>query len=191
MKPISPAARANPILSRLPPGPVTVVEIGVFVGKLSRYLLTARPDLTLIMVDSWAAEHQQPEHYKITRDRHAHQSAEECMSFRLAAKRNVHKFRDRVSIMMMTSVEAAPLVSDNSVDLVFIDADHSEEGVANDIEAWQSKPKKGSYLGGHDFGGDDPAWDLSGVERAVRDWVVKDQSRILELDTDTTWFVRV
>jgi hypothetical protein len=191
MKSVSPEARARPILKRLPPSrPVTVVEVGVFVGTLSRYLLSARADLRLIMVDNWAATDIQPESYKKTGDRHAYQSIEECVTYRLAAKRNVHEFRGRVKVLAMPSIEAAAIVPDASVDLVFIDADHSEEGAAGDIEAWQSKPMRGGYIGGHDFARSSDIWDLSGVERAVRSWILKDEKRKLELDTDTTWFCR-
>ncbi len=38
----------------------------------------------------------------------------------------------------------------NSVDMVFIDADHSYEGVKRDYEAWFDKIKKGGYFAFHD-----------------------------------------
>ena len=49
-----------------------------------------------------------------------------------------------------------------SLDAVFIDADHSYESVVKDIAAWTPKVKRGGIIAGHDF-----CVDFSGVIRAV------------------------
>lgn len=49
------------------------------------------------------------------------------------------------------------------VGMVYIDGDHSEEGVAADIAAWFPLVVPGGYICGHDYG--EPAWP--GVKRAV------------------------
>ena len=51
----------------------------------------------------------------------------------------------------MDSVEASKLYSDNSLDFVYIDADHSYESVKKDIIAWLPKVKTGGILAGHDY----------------------------------------
>lgn len=51
----------------------------------------------------------------------------------------------------MTSVDAAKLYEDNSLDFVLIDADHAYEPVKADIQAWLPKIKPGGYLGGDDY----------------------------------------
>jgi Methyltransferase domain len=50
----------------------------------------------------------------------------------------------------MTSVEAAATYADNSLDFVWLDADHSYRAVSEDIRAWQPKIRPGGWLGGHD-----------------------------------------
>lgn len=184
-----PDGRGNAILRRLPARPVEVAEVGCFVGTLSRYLLMSRPDIKLFMIDSWAPKEAQPQPYVATGDRHANQTADECRYYRLQAKRRVHRFGDRVRVMCMDSVAASWLTEDQSLDLVFLDADHSELGVAADIEAWAPKIRPGGYIGGHDFANDQPMTNFAGVERAVRSWA-KEHSRDLELDDDFTWFCR-
>lgn len=184
-----PDGRGNAILRRLPAGPAEVAEVGCFVGTLSRYLLMSRPDVKLFMIDSWAPKETQPQPYVATGDRHAHQTAEECRYYRLRAKARVHRFGDRVRVMCMDSVAASRLTEDKSLDLVFLDADHSEPGLAADIEAWLPKIKPGGYLGGHDFASTERIADFSGVERAVRSWA-KEHCRDIELDEDFTWFCR-
>lgn len=64
----------------------------------------------------------------------------------------------------LTSVDAAKLYHDKSLDFVFIDADHSYEAVKEDINVWLPKLKLGGILAGHDF---NPATLHGGVERAV------------------------
>ncbi len=51
----------------------------------------------------------------------------------------------------MDSIEASKLYEDNSIDFVYIDADHSYEAVKNDINAWLPKVKPNGILAGHDY----------------------------------------
>jgi predicted O-methyltransferase YrrM len=141
------------------------------------------------MIDNWAPKEKQPQPYVATGDRHANQTADECRHYRLKAKARVHRFGGRVKVMCMNSVDGARLVEDHSLDLVFLDADHSEPGLSADIKAWISKVKPGGYIGGHDFANTNPMANFTGVERAVRSWAEK-HSREIELDNDFTWFCR-
>lgn len=69
----------------------------------------------------------------------------------------------RITPVHMPSVEAAKLYADESLDFIFIDADHSYEAVKEDIEAWYPKLKRGRYLAGHDY----KSVDFPGVQKAV------------------------
>jgi hypothetical protein len=55
-----------------------------------------------------------------------------------------------VDIIRKNSVEAAATFDDGSLDIVFIDGDHSTDAVISDIAAWKPKVKKGGLLTGHD-----------------------------------------
>lgn len=50
-----------------------------------------------------------------------------------------------------TSIEAVKDFSDESLDFVYIDANHSYQSVLDDINAWYYKVKKNGVLAGHDF----------------------------------------
>jgi hypothetical protein len=51
----------------------------------------------------------------------------------------------------LSSEEGSKLYKDNSLDFVFIDADHSYKNLKNDILCWLPKIKKGGIISGHDY----------------------------------------
>lgn len=65
----------------------------------------------------------------------------------------------------MTSLEAAATYADNSLDFVFIDAQHDYDSVKADILAWAPKVKQGGILAGHDYNAEGDV----GVGKAVRE----------------------
>ena len=56
-----------------------------------------------------------------------------------------------LSVLKMDSLEAAKLIKDESVDLVFLDGDHAYNSIMSDIVAWMPKVKPGGILCGHDI----------------------------------------
>jgi predicted O-methyltransferase YrrM len=78
--------------------------------------------------------------------------------------RNVRAYRAHVHPVRATSVRAARLVPD-MLDLLFVDGDHSVEGVRADLEAWLPKLRDNAWLILHDYG-----W-AEGVKLAVADVV--------------------
>lgn len=61
------------------------------------------------------------------------------------------------------SHEVADLYDHRSLDMVFIDADHSYAAVSRDIDAWLPKVRKGGIIAGHDY----KVWPGFGVIEAV------------------------
>lgn len=177
--------RRDAILRRLPPQG-RMAEVGVLVGRLSEALLLARPDIHLTMVDSWQPAEAQPEAYKATRDEHAFHDGARADLHRREAEARAMKFPDRAEIVATSSIAAAAVCPDHWFDLVFLDADHSEEGLRADLAAWLPKVKAGGWIGGHDYDNGDPRFDFSGVKRAVDAWV-----KMPELDANFTWWARV
>ncbi len=163
---MSSRTQADEVLKRLPAGPVIGAEIGVFSGKMSQALLE-REDLRLLMVDNWKAMPK----YRVTEDQQE-SNFNKCQ--RIAGERGL--------IIRADSTEAARMVQDESLDFVFIDADHSYWGVKADILAWRGKLKPGGLLCGHDY---DNKGDPCGpeVKRAV------DEFGTPELGRDSTWFL--
>lgn len=61
------------------------------------------------------------------------------------------KVRDVVVPLATDSQLAAKLFPDNSVDFVYIDAEHSRDALLRDIRIWWPKVKPGGIMGGHDY----------------------------------------
>jgi hypothetical protein len=182
--------RVDALLRRLPDGPIIGAEVGVWRGDMSAQLLRARPDLWLYMVDSWLPQLAQPVSYRQTRDSHAALSPRAQRLNAERARRAVAFADGRHYVMHQMSLKAARNVPHGGLHFVFLDADHSFEGVTADIEAWRPTLRPGGLLCGHDYGeGYEPMYDF-GVVRAV-DAAVERYGWTLETDEDSTWFVRV
>ncbi|MEQ1403839.1 class I SAM-dependent methyltransferase [Neorhizobium sp. Rsf11] len=187
MKPFE--QRGHAILKRLPKNAV-VAEIGVLMGVLSEYLLSRRPDIKIFMVDNWQTADKQPAAYKATGDDHAlHADPARVASHRSQAESRAKRFAGRAIIVPVSSIEAATTIADGSLDLVFLDADHSYDAVRADLSAWLPKVKAGGWIGGHDFENPDPRFRF-GVCQAVDEWADA-AGRVIETDLNYTWFARV
>lgn len=183
--------RARAVLERLGErvNPVGV-EVGVYLGDMSAQLLRLCPDLTLYMVDDWKPADERLEAYRRSGDPRARDSAAEQEAHLREATEATAFARDRRWIIREDSTAAAALVPNASCDFVFIDADHSYEGVARDIAAWTPKVRPGGILSGHDYcpPGKYTARGWPGVVRAV-DEAVERNGWTLSLGDRFTWFV--
>ena len=66
------------------------------------------------------------------------------------------------------SETASKQFEDNSLDIVYLDADHSFNGCSNDIDYWYPKVKPGGILAGHDYcNGNTQTGQVYGVIQAV------------------------
>jgi len=119
-----------------------IVEVGSFTGTSALALVNYAE--TLWCVDTWAGG-TDPE------DRINSLYREHGNNIVLAFADNVLHVADRIRPQRMTSLEAAGLHSPQSLDLVFLDGDHSYEAVKADIAVWQMKIAPGGVLCGHDY----------------------------------------
>ena len=66
-------------------------------------------------------------------------------------KEKAKDFNKQIVIYRMTSVDAAKIVPDDSLDFAFIDANHAYEYAKEDIKLWTPKVKEGGIISGHDY----------------------------------------
>jgi predicted O-methyltransferase YrrM len=89
------------------------------------------------------------------------------------------KYANRLIPIEALSTDGAVQIPDASLDLVFIDADHSYEWVKRDIAAYKSKLKPNGWLTGHDI-------DFPGVNRAVNEIIVK-----YDVGPNNVWLTKI
>lgn len=151
----------------------TVAELGVWKGRTFLHLLCHCPNTTVYGIDTWTPY---PERAGVPGgetyadwdmpglERHV----------RLAAK----PFGARARIIKRDTAAVARTTRPGSLDLVFIDADHSEGGVARDINAWAPKVRAGGFICGHDI---DWPTVKTVVEKRFPDY---------QVGPDNVWWVR-
>lgn len=176
--------RWDEILDRLPKDrPVVLVELGVWRGANLVHLVDAHPLLVIYGVDVWKAPDSHSA-YTATGDRLAQAPQHEYDMALWNLKQRAAGYPGRVYLLRTDTVAASHLFLNESVDAVFVDADHSYEGCLRDIRAWAPKVKRGGWIGGHDI--DHPEYPLWGVRRAVEEGL---PSGHIQLGEDHTWFV--
>ena len=129
-------------------------EIGVLYGDTSAYLLSEIPTLTLISVDPFL------EYAEEGVDR----SQATMSKYEQITREKLAQFGSRSRLVKDTSLNAAQLIEDRSLDFVFIDADHHYESVVQDIAAWAPKVRVDGIIAGHDYR------SFEGVTRAVNEF---------------------
>lgn len=177
--------RAAEVLSRVGSG-AHGAEIGVFSGVMSRELLKADPALSLMMVDSWEGQGQA--YAGDSGDWHATLTQDAQDEFLRQTRKRVAFAGDRAQIIRKRSTEALTDIADQSLDFVFIDADHSYHGCKADIAGWFAKVKPGGWLGGHDYQNTD--FEKFGVTRAVDEFAAE-HSLQLEIGGNFCWFTKI
>lgn len=113
---------------------VKCVEIGVYKGAFSEILLNKCPSINLHSVDLWIDMEGKP--------------MDEIME---GCKVLLSPYADRNKMVKGDSLTASAMFEDNSLDFVYIDADHSYESTMADILAWIPKVRVGGVLAGHDY----------------------------------------
>jgi hypothetical protein len=120
-------------------------EIGVERGYFSEVLCKANPNLNLWCIDPWLAEAYDPKaaiHAVDTDQKKYDERYEECRN--LLSKYNTNIIRD-------TSIGALDRIPDESLDFVYIDANHDFPNFINDLHQWSKKVKVGGIISGHDY----------------------------------------
>jgi SAM-dependent methyltransferase len=140
-------------------------EVGVLGGGYATVLCEKIPGLKLFLIDKWGLDE--------IRYRKYHQRKLVEAQSRLANYNceYIRKF----------SMEAVKDFADESLDFVFIDADHHYHNVKDDIREWTKKVRKGGIVSGHDY--KEFKFKNPGVMEAVDEYV-KEHGLKLEL---TEW----
>src|SRR3990167_1405472 len=118
-------------------------EVGVENGYYSKVLLEANPKLQLYGIDPWSAGAYEP-------GWHAVDSEQSKYDQRYQTAINLLKPYNS-TIIRKGSMDALNDFEDNSLDFVYIYANHDFPNFVNDLHNWRKKVRIGGIVSGHDY----------------------------------------
>ena len=150
---------------------MVMAEIGCWIGEST--FLFANAVKVIYAIDAWDVNiSNEP----VLLDSNLFGVAETVFDYKMMKFDNVVKIKD-------TSIVASRVFGYQTLDLVYIDANHDYQSVLNDIRIWAPKVKIGGLITGHDYTHENGY----GVIQAV-DEVFGKPDKVFE---DTSWSVRV
>ena len=122
-------------------------ELGVFAGEFSQFLYHVVKPTKLYLIDGWTLCGEK----LFTADQDGNGSV--VMSSSVLHQLVVNRFKSdpNVHVWLGWTHEKIVDIPDNSLDWIYIDADHSYEGCLRDLELSVSKVKKEGFIMGHDY----------------------------------------
>ena len=170
------------LLNKMHPNGVGA-EIGVKQGKFSKILMDGWLGCKLYLIDPWEEQdkaiydesiHDHDSDYKITLS-------------------NLKKHSDRYEIIRQYSTNAHSHFAKNSLDFIYIDGNHSYNGVKSDLELFYPKLKYGGVMMGDDYHQHDLekvfGFDF-GVKKAVDDFCFENKHNV-SLNYYGDWFYKI
>lgn len=107
-------------------------------------------------------------------------------------KKILEKYSDKknVTIIKGSSFELYKYFDDDFFDWIYLDADHSYDGIKKDVINWIPKLKKGGILSGHDYNADpnNIYYENFGVNKAIDEIFGKDINLTNE-EHYQSWFI--
>lgn len=161
----------------------TLIEVGVRAGQNLRKMIAPSCIERAYAVDIWSADAAPSEN-----DAGATQ---EVLDRQYRSMVELAARDPRVVVLREHSEHAASRFAPGSIDLVYIDADHTYDAVRRDIAAYAPLVRHGGILGGHDYvntGGRIPF----GVKRAVDEYAIRRRfMHRLHITTDNprSWYI--
>jgi hypothetical protein len=156
-------------------------EIGVQKGIFSEKILSTWKGEMLFSIDIW-------ENYQNYTDI-ANVSQEQQEKLFLEASARLSSYKNSF-IIRQYSLEASSLFENNSLDFVYIDANHKYEFVSEDIISWYPKIRPGGLISGHDYlNGYIEGSGEFGVKKAVDEFVAREKLRLFHTEEYwPTWY---
>ncbi len=153
-----------------------MAELGSYAGESSEVFLEFSVQ-KLYAIDTWAPfKSNTPYNPDV-----AEKAFDKKISQWISDGHNVHK-------MKMDTLIASQHIGDKTLDIVYVDTEHTYDGIIKNAKVWIPKLKTGGFFTGHDYS---EAWP--GVIRAVDELVLQYEPQGFEafrVFQDTSWALK-
>ena len=159
----------------------TGAEIGVYTGEYSEMLCMKNPELHLYCIDPWMIyDSEEIEPFS--------QNQLALTIFYEETKKRLDPYN--TTIMRKESVRALKEFEADSLDFVYIDANHDYKHMSEDLEGWAQKVRSGGIVSGHDYGHFKHRDRNIQTKRAIDEYVEKHGITLFLVNQNyqTTWF---
>ena len=158
------------------------VEVGVEKGMYSKRMASLIPDVKLYCIDPWVSYGYYTSRRSNTSQKRMEEKYNEAV-WRLAPF--------NCEIIRGYSHDVVHNFEDNSLDFVFIDANHGYEYALQDMVIWTEKVRVGGIVSGHDYFNDEKCPARCSVKDALDDFVRENEIMpwfVMGRQKYTTWF---
>lgn len=131
------------------PQKAQVVEIGSYAGESALLFLQSQKIKNLYCIDPWKSGYDVKDGASFSSMKDVERKFDDTIS----GHSEVFKIK-------MPSIKASAYFSNETLDMVYLDGNHTYEAVLEDIRYWYPKVKLGGFLAGHDY-----KW--AGVKKAI------------------------
>ena len=137
------------------------IEIGVAFGGHIEQILNNTKINKIYAIDSYKLSETTTDNFQKKDQSYFNQ--DDYDELYIFTKNRLDKPGNDILFIREDSKDSLKYVDDESVDIIFIDAEHSYDGVKMDIKNWIKKIKKNGIISGHDYGHP----NFPGVKKAV------------------------
>lgn len=152
---------------------INILEIGTHAGNYAEKIYQIFQKSSIYLLDTWDSNNT--DFYYSSRPGLVEKAYEMTLN----------KFKDKknVNIIKSDSTIAHKQFEDNFFDWIYIDGDHSYDGVKNDLQNWFKKLKINGILSGHDWDVDlnNQEFQKFGVQQALKEFL-KNFDKSIELN---------
>lgn len=121
----------------------TGAEIGVAEGEYSKLICETNPQMKIYGIDAWKPYKGYPDYTR--------RSTLDILFEEAQRRLSAYIHKGRYKIAKEFSMAAVKKFDDESLDFVFIDANHEEPFVYEDLTEWAKKVRVGGIVAGHDY----------------------------------------
>lgn len=135
------------ILKKYFPKNAVGAEVGVHLGEFSQEIIDVTTPNRLYLIDPWAVI----EDNTYVRSWYGSKTPKQEMDERYKGVCSRFKRYSGVEIHRRFSYNVDDIIQDNSLDFVYIDGDHTYDGVMKDFDIYYRKLKVGGLIAGDDY----------------------------------------